>query len=435
MNIVRTGEDLPEKIGRYQIERELGRGGMGIVYLAKDPFIGRLTAVKSSLEPPPSDPEKLKAFQYRFFNEAHAAGKLAHPNVVYLYDASVEADHCYLVLEYVDGVTLAPHCRKNNFLPIEQIINIIYQCAKGLDHAHKKNVIHRDIKPSNIMINSNGSAKITDFGIAAVDGPIVMEKDGSTAASLNYSSPEQLKQTILNNQTDIFSLGVVMYELLTGAKPFEAETEIGLYYQVTNESPNPMQKHRSGLPSSLQNIVTKCLNRDLSERYKTGMQLAWELSAYFDHLRHLEDSITMEEKHHTLKRIGFFKDFTARELSEVVDVTQWVSFKDGSEIITEGAIEDCFYIIVSGGAKVTKKGKTLGRLNAGDCFGEMAYMGKTTRTANVTAVGETEMMRVNPTVIDQTSKDTQLRFYRVFSTNLVHRLINANELTAKMALK
>jgi eukaryotic-like serine/threonine-protein kinase len=421
---------MPEKFGRYQVERELGRGGMGIVYLARDPFIGRQVAVKSTLNPPPKDPAELRVFQAQFFNEAQAAGKLAHPNIVYLHDACVEVDRCYLVLEYVAGVTLKGYCRPGHQLPVETVVNIIYQSAKALDHAHSKEVIHRDIKPSNIMITPRGVAKITDFGIAAVEGPSSFHAQRGVA-SVCYSSPEQLRENILNHQTDLFSLGVVMYEMLTGVKPFEAESDVALFFKITKEEPLPLNHYRQDLPESLQRIVDKAMQKDLSERYKTGRQMAWELSAYFDHLRRLEDETNMEEKFHAIKKINFFKDFRYEELAEVIDVTQWVTFEDQAFIIAEGAIEDCFYIIVDGQVRVSKRGKVIRILRAGDCFGEMAYMGKTTRTADVEAVGKTSLMRVNPTVIDQTSKATQLQFYRVFATTLVQRLIETSDLLSQ----
>lgn len=399
-----------------------------MVYLGRDPFIGRRVALKSTATRPPTDPEELKLFRYRFFNEAQAAGKLSHPNIVSVFDACVEQYRCYIVLEYVNGPTLAGFCRPDNLLPVEAVVNTIYQAAKALDYAHRKGVIHRDIKPSNIMLTRKAVAKITDFGIAAVEGAHLPSGQLPDSASAYYSSPEQLRRKILNHQTDIFSLGVVMYELLTGVKPFEAETDVALFFKVTSEDPAPMKTHRPDLPAPLDRIVRKAMHRDLGERYKAGRQMAYELSAYFDHLRYLEDEIEMEEKFHAIKKINFFKEFTSVELSEVVDVTQWVDYQDGASIISEGAIEDCFYIIVAGGVRVSKRGQTIAELQAGDCFGEMAYLAKTVRTADVSAVGPTSLMRVNPTVINQTSKGTQLQFYKVFAETLIERLIKTNEM-------
>jgi len=149
---VAASRKMPGKIGRYQVTRELGHGGMGVVYLARDPFSDRLVAIKLTLEPPPKDPQRLQEFQQTFFNEAQAAGKLMHPHIVSVYDATVENEWCYLVMEYVDGSTLQGCCREKALLPLEKVVKILFQCAKALDYAHQNGVIHRDIKPSKIIV-------------------------------------------------------------------------------------------------------------------------------------------------------------------------------------------------------------------------------------------------------------------------------------------
>jgi len=419
---------MPQKIGRYQVTRELGHGGMGVVYLAQDPFIDRLVAIKTTLTSPPKDPQGLEQFQQIFFNEAHAAGKLTHPHIVSVYDATVETDRCYLVMEYVDGTTLKEHCLEKNLLPLEKVVKIIFQCAKALDYAHQNVVIHRDIKPGNIMISTKGEAKISDFGIAMVKGASGLSRSGGLTGSVHYMSPEQLRNVPLTPQTDIFSLGVVMYELLTGAKPFQGDTDISTLYKITNEDPEPLKNHKRDVPESVERIVVRALEKDLGKRYQSGLQLASELSASFDHLRFLDEEINFEEKFNALKKIGFFKDFTSSELAEVLKTTQWVKYEDASTIITEGEIEDCFYIIIVGEVMVRKQGKPLAVLKQGDCFGEMAYLGKTTRTATIEALGNTILMKVNASVIDQTSINTRLRFYKVFSNTLIQRLIHTSEL-------
>ena len=335
--------DIPEKIGRYKPVRLLGRGGMGVVWLALDPFIGRSVAIKATLTPPPTDPEELEQFNNNFFREAHGAGRLSHPNIVYVYDATVDQDKCYLVLEYVDGPTLKKLCRRENKLPAKTVINIIFQCAKALYYAHQNGVIHRDIKPANIMIDrKKKQAKITDFGIAALEGLTRLEKRGQTALTIHYASPEQLARKPLNAQTDIFSLGVVMYELLTGARPFEAETEIGAVYKITHEPPTPIKNFRDDLPEALEKIVYKALEKDLSARYLDCRELAADLSQYFIDLTKTEKEISLAEKHHALKRIAFFKDFSPLELDEVAGFTRWVDFNDEETIIIEGDIQDFF---------------------------------------------------------------------------------------------
>jgi len=419
---------IPERIGKYRVTRRLGRGGMGEVYLAQDPFIDRLVAIKTTLTSPPKDPQGLEQFQQRFFNEAQAVGKLMHPHIVSVHDATVETDRCYLVMEYVDGTTLKEHCLEKNLLSLEKVVKIIFQCAKALDYAHQNGVIHRDIKPGNIMISTKGEAKISDFGIATVKGASGLSRSGGLTGSVYYMSPEQLRNVPLTPQTDLFSLGVVMYEILTGTKPFQGDTDISTVYKITNEDPEPLQNHKRDVPESLERIVVRALEKDLERRYQSGLQLASELSASFDHLRFLDQEVNFEEKFDSLKKIDFFKDFTSSELAEVLKATDWAKYEASSTIITEGDIEDCFYIIAVGEVMVRKQGKPLAVLKKGDCFGEMAYLGKTTRTATIEALGNTILMKVNASVIDQTSINTRLRFYKVFSNTLIQRLIHTSEL-------
>ncbi len=426
---------IPRKIGRYLVTRELGRGGMGVVYLAQDPFIDRLVAIKVTFASSPKDPQEFEQFQQVFFNEARAAGRLMHPHIVSVYDAAVENDRCYLVMEYVDGATSKEYCREETFLPFDRVAKIIFQCAKGLDYAHQNGVIHRDIKPGNIMISSKGDAKISDFGIATVVvGTSDHPRPDSFSGSVYYMSPEQLRNEPQTPQSDLFSLGVVMYELLTGTKPFEADTDYATFFKIANVEPEPLKKHRRDVPESLERIVMRALEKELAKRYRTGLQLASELSTSFDQLRHLEEEINFEEKYNALKKLDFFKDFTSSELAEVLNATQWLKHEANSTIITEGDIEDCFYIIVAGKVIVEKRGMCLNTLRQGDCFGEMAYRGNITRSANVKAVRDTILIRINGSVIDQTSINTQLRFHKVFSKTLIQRLTHTSNLLFKGSL-
>lgn len=425
--------EMPQKIGRYRVIRELGRGGMGVVYLAKDPFIDRNVAIKITLTPPPNDLQKLDQFQKIFFNEAKAAGKLMHPHIVSVYDATVDNDKCYLVMEYVDGPSLNEFCNEKTLLPIEKVVKAIFHCAKALDYAHKKGVIHRDIKPGNIIISAKDEAKITDFGIAMIEGASgLLQSDGVTG-SVYYASPEQLREEKLTPQTDLFSLGVVMYELLTGTKPFDADTNVGIFYKISNEAPRPLKEHGREVPEGLERIVARALEKELAKRYISGMQLASELSASFDNLRFLDEEVNFDEKFKSLKKINFFKDFSSTELAEVLKATRWVKSDETSTIITEGQIEDCLYIIIVGEVKVEKNGKTIAVLEKGDCFGEMAYLGKIARTATIKATKNTILMKVNASIIDQTSINTQLCFYKVFSNALIQRLARTSELLSQVS--
>ncbi len=359
---------IPEKIGKYQVKSELGRGTMGVVYLAWDPFIERMVAIKTALIPSSQDSENLANFRKIFFNEAHAAGRLMHRHIVSLYDATVQKDKCYLVMEYVDGVNLKKHCRKDSLLPMEKVIKIIFQCSKALDYAHQNEVIHRDIKPGNIMISKSDRIKISDFGIAVVGGSQGLSGKGSLAGSANYCSPEQLRGEELTRQTDIFSLGVVMYELLTGLKPFRAGSFEEIFHKITHEEPEAFEENLGHVPESLRRIVHRALEKDTRKRYKTGLQLASELKASFDHLKYADEEINFQEKFDALKKIEFFKDFSNSELAEVLRATHWVRYEQGSTIIEEGEIEDSFYVIVVGRVRVKKKGSVPGGVKQGGLF-------------------------------------------------------------------
>lgn len=415
------------KISRYQVIRELGRGGMGVVYLAHDPFIDRQVAIKTTLTSPPKESLRFEKFQQRFFNEAKAVGKLIHPNIVSLYDAIIEDDLFSLVMEYIDGTTLFKYCRKETLLPIDKAVNIIFQCAKALSFAHENGVIHRDIKPSNIIISSENNVKISDFGIAKVEGDANRLWSGSLPSSVYYTSPERFRNEPLTQQSDLFSLGVLMYELLTGTKPFDADTDVGVLFKILNEKPKSLTKSQRKIPEFLQHIILRSLEKDLKDRYQTGLQLASELRSCFDHLRPLDEEMNYEKKLNILKRVNFFKDFLPAELAEVVKVAKLIKCEPNSIVITEGEIEDCFYIIGTGELLVTKGGKSLAILKQGECFGEMAYLSKTQRTATIKALNKSYLIKFNSSAIENMSIRTQLSFYKGFNSTLIIRLTRAGE--------
>jgi len=413
------------------VTRELGRGGISEVYLAQDPFFDRLVAIKTILSSPPKDPQSFEQFHQRFFNQAQALGKLMHPHIVSVHDATVENDRCYLVMEYVDGTTLERYCHEKDLLPPEKVVKIISQCAKALYYAHQNGVTHRNIKPGNIMISREGEAKISDFGIAMVEGGSGLPQSGGLTGSAHYMSPERLRNEELTPQSDLFSLGAVMYELLTGTKPFQGDMDVSTLFKITNEGPESLKKRKHDVPESLKRIVMQALDKDLTKRYQTGLQMASELSASLHHLTPVDQKVNFEEKISALKGVDFFKDFTSSELAEVLKATELVEYEDTSTIVAEGKAEDCFYIISAGEVMVKKQGKPLAVLKKGECFGEMAYLGRTTRTATIEALGNTILMKINGSIIDQASINTRLRFYKVFSNTLTHRLVRSSELLTK----
>ena len=229
--------DVLTKAGRYNVVRELGRGSMGIVYEGFDPVIGRTIAIKTMLTEGLA-PEEFREFRARFQREAQAAGVLSHPNIVNVFDYGEDSGILYLIMEYLEGRSLEKLVEGKKILPIETIIPMCDQVCSALDHAHERGIVHRDIKPANIMILNNGMVKVTDFGIAKMVS-MGMTQAGLVLGTPNYMSPEQVKGRQVDGRSDIFSLGVILYNLVTGEKPFPGQNITTVIYKIINENPVP----------------------------------------------------------------------------------------------------------------------------------------------------------------------------------------------------
>ncbi len=429
---IRTAGDAPGKIGKYQVRGELGRGSCGIVYKGFDPFVQRDVAIKVAEQ----DPRKFSgasAEQARqsFFTEARAAGMLQHPHIVSLYDAGVEGDLAYIVMEYINGDTLLPLCRKKGTrAPVEQVIEIAFKCAKALDFSHSKGVLHRDIKPSNIMITLDGVPKIMDFSIAEINaqpgGP------RGVIGSPAYMSPEQVRAEALGPPCDLYALGAVIYHLLAGEAPFFAEDVQKLFVLIKTQPAPSLQLSRPELPHQLCEIVERLLLKDPAERYQSGLEVATALTRLHDRLRLTEKQMTRRENRDSLRRLHFFDKFSDEEIDEIIRAGSMVTFQPGETIIEEGAIENAFYLLALGSAEVRKQGKNLHTLDKGDAFGEIGFLTAAKRTASVVATSQTLVLKVNATLMDQLSQDCQLRFYKVFTETLIYRLtVTSAKLSAK----
>jgi eukaryotic-like serine/threonine-protein kinase len=426
-------EDTLEKLGKYEVKSEIDRGSMGIVYLGHDPFVNRSVALKVALADSLTDVEEGERYRKMFFNEAHTAGSLTHPNIVSIFDAGVDEDTCYIVMEYIEGGdTLRSHTKPETLLPIEKVVEIIFKCANALDYAHRQGVTHRDIKPSNILITRDKDVKIADFSIAHIT-----KLDETTTApqgvmgSPRYMSPEQLKEEKITTRSDLFSLGIVMYELLTGRHPFATDSFSRLVNIILNEEPPPMSDFRPDIPQVLQDIVNRAIMKNVDDRYQMGLQFATDLSRVFENLEAQQEDISAEEKFNMIKKLEFFNGFPDAEVWEILRASSWQEYTANEDIIIEGELDDCFYIIVSGKVVVKKNAKTIRTLHIGDCFGEMGYLAKTKRTASIVAENATALMKINSTVISQVSLNCQVRFLKVFLRTLIHRLSATTEIISQ----
>ncbi|HSC75176.1 MAG TPA: serine/threonine-protein kinase [Pseudomonadales bacterium] len=271
---INSSPRLRQHLGRYRIERELGRGAMGIVYLGFDPKISRQVAIKT-LQYKQFSASELPAVKERFFREAAAAGKLRHPNIVTIYDVGEESDLAYIAMDYVEGDSLAAHIRKGQLLDVEQVYYIMAMVALAVHDANSQDVIHRDIKPSNILYDSkNNTVKVADFGIARIlDGSATRTQAGDLIGSPLYMSPEQIKGERISSQTDIFSLGITFYQLLTGELPFNGDSLANLSYQIVQCKFIPVNEIRPDLPDSARKIIAKALQKNPENRYKTAADM------------------------------------------------------------------------------------------------------------------------------------------------------------------
>jgi serine/threonine protein kinase len=264
-------------LGRYEIIGELGQGAMGVVYKARDPLIDRVVAIKTiNLNQALEEREEYEA---RFYQEARAAGRLSHHNIVTIYDVGKSGDIAYIAMEFLEGRELRDVLNERSTLPIPEVLDIVGQVANGLYYAHEHGIVHRDVKPSNIMIQKDGHVKITDFGIARMASAAVRTQTGMVLGSPKYMSPEQVMGKVTDQRSDIFSLGIMLYEMLTGRPPFSGENVNAIMYQTLNATPPQPSSMNPAVPDMLNFIVAKALAKKVDERYQNAKEFADDLRA------------------------------------------------------------------------------------------------------------------------------------------------------------
>jgi eukaryotic-like serine/threonine-protein kinase len=415
------------RIGKYEIIREIGRGATSVVYKAYDPFQDREIALKAVFPEALGDQEHGRRYRKLFVTEASLAGRLSHPHIVAIYDAVADEDASFIVMEYVDGSTLEPYSRVDHLLPLPRVLEIIYKCARALDYAAREGVIHRDIKPANILLSGESDIKISDFGAAlnAASDSTQITGVGSPA----YMSPEQVREQTLTYQTDIFSLGVVFYQLLTGRLPFLGTNNYSIIYQIINVDPAPPSRFRSEVPAKIDAIVLRMLQKNTADRYQTWGDLAGDLVDVLGGSRvRAREGMPEAEKFDTLRKLDFFRAFSDVELWEVLRLATWRNLTAEAVLIQEGDIGSSFFILASGEVEVRKQGRLLNTLRSGECFGEMAYLGKQKfqRSASVVATTDVVAIEIRAETLPQASELCRHHFNGAFLELLVDRLASAN---------
>jgi eukaryotic-like serine/threonine-protein kinase len=417
-----------DHVANYPVVRKLGEGATSEVFLCQDPFRDREVAVKRIFPEALRDPVRGRLFRKLFFTEASLAGKLDHPHIAQIFDAGIGEDSGYIVMEYVAGGTMERFCVPEGLLPVDEIVEIVFKCARALAYAHAQGVTHRDIKPGNILYAAEPSdVRIGDFGLALNLGAETTQITG--VGSPAYMSPEQIREELVDHRTDLYSLGVVMYQLLAGTLPFKGTNKFSMIYQITQYDPPPPSSHRREVPASLDRIVRRAMQKEAGKRYQSGDEFAEDLiEALHAGFGDQRETFGDADKFAALRAMRFFQAFADPELWEVVALGKWERAPVGTPLISEGERGDFFCVLVEGEVRVTKNKKLLSVLGAGECFGEMAYLSAAgqERGATVTAGRNSRLVRIGVAALEQATAACRGKFDRAFIGILVERLNLAN---------
>jgi serine/threonine protein kinase len=424
--------DLSLQVGKYDIQKALGKGATGTVYLAKDTFTGREVALKT-IEPEVfRDPEFGAVYRSQFQNEASLAGKLRHPHIVAILDAVVLEDSGHIAMEYVKGGDLSRYVTPDKLLPVADVLQIAFKCCGALEYASKEGIIHRDIKPANLMIaeGKGTDVKISDFGAAYLRKSQVVQT--ASMGSPNYMSPEQIAGHPLNFQSDMYSLGVVIYELLTGQKPYTAASLELLLKKIQSQDPTLPSKLRTDLPKSIDAVVLRAIAKKPEHRYPSWSEFALEL-ARVGQLVLPPGTVPDSEKYVALKKVAMLSELSDMELWDLARAGDWARVPANATIVRENTKGRSFYFIGRGQAKVTMQGRLLNMVNEGECFGEMAWIrgGDMMRHATVDSMTELLVAKFRPEALAKMELSAQLHLTRALVRNLVDRLDLANTRLAR----
>ncbi|OGS99507.1 MAG: hypothetical protein A3F73_11180 [Gallionellales bacterium RIFCSPLOWO2_12_FULL_59_22] len=412
-----------EKFGcRFEIRRELGSGASARVYLAFDTYAQREVALKITNPNLFGDEEEGARNRRMWLNETRLAGKLQHPFIVQVFEAGSTDNHDYLVMELMSGGTLKQFASYGKLLPVVRLVDILYKICNALDYANKKGVLHRDIKPANVLLDAGGNAKISDFGAAFLVGSESTQVEA--VGTLHYMAPEQFKKAVPTIQTDIYSTGVMAYQLLTGKFPFESTSHESLIYQKLNMDPLPLEQARGDIPQALRFAVNRAMHRDREVRYRTWKAFCDDLTAAMPHLPKPDEVLCDSSRFNFFCNLPFFAGFTDTEIWETVGITRLFKCEAGERLAREGEEGNNMFIIAGGEASVAKGGIKLGTMHPGDFFGEIAYIkeGRQIRSATVTAATTMEVVEIRGDALRNASAGLQARFSKALLKLLVMRI-------------
>lgn len=429
----------PETIGNYRVIREVGKGATATVYLCESDQFPEGVAVKLiRFDDKSKDGGKWSRRQMKLLTtESAVAKRLDHPNIIKFYDTVIEADQAYIVMDFIDGTPLDQFCTYDKMLPIHRAVSIVFKCCLALDYAFRQGVVHRDIKPANIMVDRQDNVKITDFGLALninkkidTDSTFIMGV-GSPA----YMSPEQIKGYPLNQKTDLYSLGVVLFHLLTGRLPFRAKHPAQLVYKIINADPPSVSQLNPDVPEQMDTIIRKALEKDLYSRYKNGAEMAKDLSAV--RYKILDENYVAPDmtRFSVLRKLPFFTEFEDVEVWETLRISAWREAEAGSVLMREGDTDERFGLILEGEVEVSTVSKHLATLGVGEVVGETAYLDSFEHVRHVSVVALTTVvwLEVNPAALQLASEECLEHFRDRLVSIASKRLVIAQQSLAEHA--
>lgn len=431
-----TQPPLPSHVGKFKVMSRLGEGSTSEVFLCFDEFHQREVAVKRIKPEVLDDPIDGPLFARFFAAEAALVGRLKHPHVVQIFDAITQGPERYIAMEYVPGSTLRPFCRSDNLLPLEVVVEIGFKCAKALGYVETQGLIHRDIKPANILATLEKGAikevKITDFGSA-----LNLRADSTQihrVGSLAYMPPEQFEGATVNAQADMYSLGAVLYHLMTGHAPFEANEQSVLINMVLHQPPATPSSRRAGLSEGVDRVLMTALAKRPEHRFQSWDAFAEALAALITNReipRANLQTVLDSERFNLLRSLDFFRRFGDVELWEVVHQGRWQRFGFGQALMRTGQMGRDFHIIAQGSVDVFREGQRVAHLAAGTSVGEMSYLAPSNdlrvRSADVIVVDPCTTISFTPESLKQLSGHCRRRFDQAFISVLVRRLHAAHE--------
>jgi|GEM_PF-69193 len=420
----------PLTFGPYRTIEKVGAGATATVYRAVHTGTGQMVALKVILFNQ-SNAKLSRRLKKLFATEAALAMKIKHPNVVSIYEADIEEKFAYIAMEFISGVALREHCSFDKLLPAHKVVEIMFKCAMALDFSARMGVVHRDIKPDNIMLGSDDVVKITDFGLA-LDMKKKSDSDSTFIMGVGspaYMSPEQIKDYPLNGQTDLYSLGTVMFELLTGRQPFRAKNRASLMYKIINMDPELVSTLNPSVPNTLDPIIKRTLEKDLYTRYRNGAQFAQDLSSAKFQILDDADSVRLTRRFKVLRQNAAFTDFENDEIWEVLRISHWRVIHESRPLMVEGEEGGNFGVIVDGEVEVSLKGKQLAVYGPGQVIGELAFLSpeRARRNATVVAMVDTTYLEVNAAAYALASEECQYHFKALVVGTLMRRTEEANE--------